>query len=437
MTYKSPTVFSYSEFVARSSKGGRPVKAGSLVLDGNEVKLRLQADRLKSGGAVHVDWLRFTVELKNAPIPSVEVLFPKPVGLTYQDVKDGLTELDIEYRKPLVQLRRERVCKLLQDIPDCDFAASTQAHALAEEVCKALGPDFSIEPEVLKGHDFYRFRWSITRNDVECAWVGFLASGDSPRQGAQAKTIHANVFGSACTFAHGDWRNRMANLVEEVGGKITRIDLALDFFDGIDGGLSRVRDDWHSGLMDVSGHRPKPNTVGPWVDGGRGRSFYFGSKEAGKQTNVYEKGVQLFGELDATRWERVELRYGNKLRDLPVDMLRRADDFFAGASDWHQKMLAEHGKYAEGLGVKVRPKQAIETVKAEVTRAVRWLTNTAGASVALAFEFLGQDEFLEIVTGRKKPGRLSKFSDSEISGACASLHTQVFQPRVRAVGLAI
>ncbi|MDN5502500.1 MAG: replication initiation factor domain-containing protein [Comamonas sp.] len=188
--------------------------------------------------------------------------------------------------------------------------------------------------------------------------------------------------------------------------------------------------------MDVNGRRPKANTVGPWVDGGRGRSFYFGSKEAGKQTNVYEKGVQLFGELDATHWERVELRYGNKLRDLPVDMLRRADDFFAGASDWHQKMLAEHGKYAEGEGVKVRSKQAIQTVKAEVTRAIRWLTNTAGASVALAFEHLGQDAFLEILTGRKLPGRLAKFSFQEISAACASLDTQVFQPKVRSIGLA-
>lgn len=409
----------------------------ALVLDGNEVKLRLQADRIKSGGAVHIDWLRFTCELKNAPTPSVDVLFPKPVGLTYQDVKEGLTEMDILYRKTVVQLRRERICKMLHDLPDQDFAASAQAHALALKVCKALGPDFSIEPEIKKGHDFYRFRWSIVRNDAECAWVGFLASGDSPRQAAQAKTIHANVYGSACTFARCDWRHRMANLIEEVNGKITRIDYALDFFDGIRGGLDRIRDDWHAGLMDVNGRRPKANTVGPWVDGGRGRSFYFGSKEAGKQTNVYEKGVQLFGELDATRWERVELRYGNKLRDLPVDMLRRADDFFAGASDWHQKILAEHGKYAEGEGVKVRSKQAVQTVKAEVTRAVRWLTNTAGASVALAFEFLGQDEFLEIVTGRKKPGRLAKFSDLEISAACASLHTQVFQPKVRSIGLAI
>ncbi|MFD2755181.1 replication initiation factor domain-containing protein [Comamonas terrae] len=402
----------------------RPV----LVMDGNEVKLRLQAERRHSGGLVHVDWLRFTCELRYAPVPQMEVLFPSPVADTLENPR---SIAEVEH----ANYRRAKMFRILRDMPDVDFAASAQAHALAQKVCKCLGPEFSIEPELKKGHDFYRFRWSIIRNDAEVAWVGFLASGDSPRQQAQAKTIHANIYGSACTFARGDWRHRMANLIEEVEGKLTRIDYALDFFDGIRGGLERIRDDWHAGLMDVNGRRPKANTVGPWVDGGRGRSFYFGSKEAGKQTNVYEKGVQLFGELDATNWERVELRYGNKLRDLPVDMLRRPEDFFAGASDWHQKMLAEHGEYNEGEGVKVRPKQAIESVRAEVTRAVRWLTNTAGASVALAFEFLGADEFMEIVTGRKKPGRLSKFSNEEIRAACAALNPQVFQPKVRSIGL--
>lgn len=404
-------------------------KQQALVIEGNEVKLRLQADRIKSGGVVHVDWLRFTCELKNAPVPVAEVLFPSPLTDTLENPR-SIAEQDLE------QYRRTKLLRILREMPDAEFAASAQAHALALKVCKALGPDFSVDPQLNKGKDFYRFRWSITRNDAEVGWVGFLASSESPKLDALAKTINVNVFGSACTFARGDWRHRMANLIEEVNAKITRIDYALDFFDGIRGGLERIRDDWHAGLMDVNGRRPKANTVGPWVDGGRGRSFYFGSKEAGKQTNVYEKGVQLFGELDATHWERVELRYGNKLRDLPVDMLRRADDFFAGASDWHQKMLAEHGKYAEGEGVKVRSKQAIQTVKAEVTRAIRWLTNTAGASVALAFEHLGQDAFLEILTGRKLPGRLAKFSFQEISAACASLDTQVFQPKVRSIGLA-
>jgi phage replication initiation protein len=400
----------------------------SLVLDGNEVKLRLEADRSTCNDRVHVDWLRFTCLRKSAPIPSEEILFPSaescvPAGYAH------MYDLDV------IHERRARVIKLLRELPDPDFAASAQAHALAQKICKILGTDFIIEPELKKGHDFYRYRWSITRNGAECAWIGFLASGDSPRQKTQAETIHANIYGSACTFAHGSWRARMANLIEEVQGKITRVDLALDFFDGISGGLDRIHREWHEGLMDVKGRRPAANTVGPWVEGGRGRSFYFGSKEAGKQTNVYEKGVQLFGLHDATRWERIELRYGNKLRDLPVDVLRRPDDFFAGASDWHCLMLAEHGYACLGEGVKVRAKQAVETVKAEVTRSVRWLTNTASQSLALAFQFLGNEEFLELVTCRNKPGRLQRFADSEISAAFAALSPTVFKPKVPVMGL--
>lgn len=400
----------------------------SLVLDGHQIKLRLEAARQKSSGLVHIDWLRFTVQLKFAPIPTAEVLFPAPV-------RDALEHPRSDYELEVAQWRRTRMLKLLRDLPDSDFAAGAQAHALAQKICKVLGPEFQIEPELQKGHDFYRFRWSITRNDVECAWVGFLASGDSPRQQAQSKGIHANLYGTACTFAHGDWRVRMANLIDQCEATITRVDLALDCFEGLSGGIDRAYADWHAGAMDVRGRRPGANTVGPWVEGGRGRSFYFGSKEAGKQTNVYEKGVQLFGVHDATRWERVELRYGNKLRDLPSDVLRRPDDFFADASDWHRLVLSEQGATAGAGAIKVRAKQAVETVKAEATRCVRWLQNTAGPSMAVAFEFLGEDRFLELITGRLRPGRLRKFSDQEIKAACAALSPTVFQPRVRSIGL--
>ena len=166
-----------------------------------------------------------------------------------------------------------------------------------------------------------------------------------------------------------------------------------------------------------------------------GAFLLFRFQRSGQQTNVYEKGVQLFGVHDATRWERVELRYGNKLRDLPVEVLRRPDDFFADASDWHRLVLSEQGATAGSGAIKVRAKQAVETVKAEATRCVRWLQNTAGPSMAVAFEFLGEDRFLELITGRLRPGRLRKFTDNEIKAACAALSPTVFQPRVRSIGL--
>lgn len=396
----------------------------ALFIEGTEVKLRLQADRRLSNHVVHVDWLRFTVQLKHAPIPTVDTLFPAPVQQHEWDFKSEF-EMDQE------RWKRAKLARMLRELPDADFAASAQALVLAQKICSILGPGFAVEQEIKKGQDFYRFRWSITRNGAECAWVGFLASGESPRQQAQAKTIHANLYGGACTFANGDWRHRMANLVEEMEGKVTRIDLALDFFDGMQGGVDRVRQDWHAGLMDVRGRRPDANTVGPWVEGGRGRSFYFGSKEAGKQTNVYEKGVQLFGKKDATNWERIELRYGNKLRELPADMLRRPDDFFAGASDWHASMLLEHGRLAVPEPVKVRSKQAVQSVLAEVTRNFRWAKDTAGQAIACVFQYGSEDDFLEIIGHRNLPGRLRKFASSEIKAAFAALSPSIYQPKTR------
>lgn len=378
----------------------RPSK-NDLVLDGNEVKLRLKAERANTQQAVHVDWVRFTCNLRSAPIPSVDDLFPRKNGVRWADEIGNM----------------ERLARVLRDLPDNDFAASAQAKTLAEQACEALGPDFSVYPEVRKGHDFYRFRWSIVRNGQECGWVGYLSSGDSPRQHAQAKTIHCNLYGTACTFAQHGFNDRLAAIVEATNATLTRIDLALDFFDGFTGGMERIKADYMAGLMDVNGRRPGCNLVGDWCNG-RARSFYFGSKEAGKQTNVYEKGHQLFGPKDDSPWLRVELRYGNKLRVLPSDMLRRPSDFFAGASDWHAAMLREADFIAAPEPVKTTPRLAAETIVAEVKRNVQWLLDTAAPSIALCFQHLGNTSFIEeILLNKKAPGRLQKFSTGEIAGA--------------------
>jgi phage replication initiation protein len=80
-------------------------------------------------------------------------------------------------------------------------------------------------------------------------------------------------------------------------------------------------------------------------------------------------------------------------------------------------MLAEHGAVsAVPEPVHCKPRRALEAVRAEVSRNVRWLLNTAAPSVALAFRHLG-DDFLELVTGKAAPGRLQSFNDAEVGGA--------------------
>lgn len=393
----------------------------SLVLDGGEIKARLQAERIRSAVPVHVDWVRFTCFLRNAPMPDADVLFPPPVVSTLDNPLSRHEEENGSYEKQ----RFAAFLRKLHDLPDSDFSPGAQAFGLAEKVCEILGDGFMVAREVRKGHDFYKHRWSIERNGVEVGWVGYLASGDSPRQRAQSKTMHVNLYGTACTFADHGWRDRIADLVDDVGGKLTRCDLALDFFDGLDGGMARIKTEYEAGLMDVGGRRPKCNMVGDWSDGGKkGRSFYIGSKEAGKQTNVYEKGAQLFGEKDATGWMRAELRYGNKLRHLSTDMLRRPADFFAGASEWHAALMREVQAHVIPERVPCTGRLAEETIEAEVTRNVRWLRDVAAPSLALAFQYLGVEEFISLVEHQQIPGRLRRFTKTEIARTYSRAHSR-------------
>ncbi len=378
-----------------------------LVLDGSQVKLRLLAERQESGQMVHVDWVRFTIQRRFAAAPSVDHLFPLKAD-PFENIWDE-------------EKRGARIDAMLRDLPDSEqsstnFAAWSQAFALAVEVASAMGTDFKVNEEVKKGHDFYRHRFAIERNGSECGWVGFLASGDSPRQQAQSSTIHCNLFGAACTFAAAGWRDRLSDIVETYNGDLTRCDLALDFFDGLVGGLDWVVEKYRSGACDVGGRRLKSRCVGDWLNGHE-RSLYLGSKEAGKETNIYEKGDQLFGVEAGSKWLRAELRYGNKLRELSTEMLRRPDDFFAGASAFHDSLLAIAGAVVFPEPVKCAPRLQIETVEAECTRNLRWMTNTAAASVAVAIECLGFDEMWSLIGNCKLPGRLQKFSKAELSRA--------------------
>lgn len=392
-------------------------RATDLVLDGSEVKLRLMAERSQSFNLVHVDWLRFTCRLLRAPVADVDILFPEPDVLVYPCSDEH--ELD--------QLceRNAMLARFLGELPSHEFSPAQQALALAQRVAECLGSHFSVALELRKGLDFYRHRWSVVRNGAEVAWVGFLASSDSPRQSMQSKTLHVNIYGAACTFADHGWRERLASLIVDVEGNITRVDFALDFFDGLPGGMDRVKSDYVNGAMDHRGKRPKCNMVGDWCNG-VARSFYFGSKEAGKQTNVYEKGHQLFGASSDSAWVRAELRYGNKLRVIPVDVLLRPDDFFAGASEWHANLHAEAvalfacPSIAMPEPVKTIGRLASETVLAEVARVARWAKAVAAPTFAAIVKFSSFEHLESLCLGEKLPGRLSRFSESEIQNAFAA-----------------
>jgi len=198
--------------------------------------------------------------------------------------------------------------------------------------------------------------------------------------------------------------------------KVTRVDLALDFFNGMSRTLPQLLEDYKNGAFDVRGRRPGSKIAGDWGNDAE-RSLYVGCRKSGKETNIYEKGDQLFGREAKNPWVRIELRYGNKLRVLPVDILRRPADFFAGASDWHQLQLLQAGEIAQAQPCKQEKELPVQTVAAEVTRNVRWALTSAAPTIAAAFRFLDNDAFLELCDWRTKqlPGRLRKFKESDLA----------------------
>ena len=384
-----------------------------LVLDGDTVKLRLIADRSVSPDPVHVDWVRFTVQRRcAADLSDVDAVWtddPEPVHASI---------FDAEYRLWLIR-------RNLREVGSENHTPGMQAADLAREVCECLGSEFLPGGDVLKGHDFYKHRLAILRAGAEVGWVGFGASGDSPRQAAQAGTLHVNLFGAACTFASSGWREKLANLIDKRSAVVTRVDFALDYFDGLPGGMSGIVAEYEAGGMDVYGKRPAYDQVGKWLDSDPScRSFYFGSKQAGKQTNVYEKGDQLYGSEAANPWIRVEVRYGNKIRVLPSDCLRRPGDFFAGSSDWHREKLQAFTQVNPQKIAIDRRRQA-ETVDSAVARVVRWAHNTAGPAIAVLAKFMPSESFLSFANCETVPGRLQKFTEGDLSGSFARLFIPV------------
>ena len=384
-------------------------RKNSLVLDGDTVKARLMAERTFTKTPVHIDWLRFTVRRRALDVITDPANFfpPSVNSREFGPIRPG--------QEATRWQALENLLKSYQS--DTDSLLATEAHELAVKVAEILGKGFTVALEPRKGQDFYRYRWSILRAETECGWVGFGTSSDSPRQAAQGQTIHVNLYGVACTFADHGWAKPMADLIDSLHGDITRADLALDFFDGIPGGFESVESDYLAGACDVHGKRPKYNQLGCWLKGHEhSRSFYIGSKEAGKQTNIYEKGHQLFGPESGSLWHRVELRYGNKLRELPTDLLRNPADFFAGASDWHQLMLSRADTVCSPSPIKTKERRVVETLDAAVSRSIRWAVDTAGPAISAFFRF-GGEAALDLLPLNRRPGRLMSFGEAEVGAA--------------------
>lgn len=151
--------------------------------------------------------------------------------------------------------------------------------------------------------------------------IGCIAYGGESQRGRWL----FQLTGAGCQFVK-DW-DGLADFIESLDAKLTRVDLALDFLHG-EHSVDEAVTLYGLGGFNMGGRSPKSRIDGDWLGMENGRTLYVGQATNGKMLRVYEKGRQL-GD-PKSEWVRFEVQLGSRDRVLPFECLTQPDRFFAG-----------------------------------------------------------------------------------------------------------
>lgn len=191
---------------------------------------------------------------------------------------------------------------------------ATNAKASIETLLRGwLGVEVSVT-ETRKGWNGYKHRLDIEG-------VGLVAYGGN------GDTIHIEMTGAGCMQVK-DW-DEVVQSLELLEARITRLDLAVDDFDGQTYNLDWCKAQYFAGKFDPArGAKPIPRLVDD-MGSGKGSTFYLGSRESGKLFRGYEKGKEQ-GDPESP-WFRCEVEWRNRHREIPIDAIRNPGKYFAGS----------------------------------------------------------------------------------------------------------
>lgn len=144
----------------------------------------------------------------------------------------------------------------------------------------------------------------------------------------QRNTALLSLSGAACSLIL-DWPGFVAFARDELNGRITRWDGAVDDYAGAHPVDDAIR--LHEqGMFTAGGRAPKMKQYGNWAHpDGTGRSVTIGIREHGKRLSVYEKGMELG--CPGHPWVRWELSLGNRGRVVPWEVLLEPGSYVVGA----------------------------------------------------------------------------------------------------------
>lgn len=168
--------------------------------------------------------------------------------------------------------------------------------------------------------------------DTGRGWSGYQQRYDIPAGGLIAvggngDTCHVELTGTGCALV-ADWDEFAAD-VEAFRGKLTRVDVAADDFEGAAYSIEWCRQQYNAGGFKPSrGMAPKAHCHSD-EGSGAGSTYYVGSRDSGKLFRGYEKGKQS-GDPESS-WFRLEVEYRAVHRELPVQMLTNPCAYLAGS----------------------------------------------------------------------------------------------------------
>ncbi|HFB9032344.1 TPA: replication initiation factor domain-containing protein, partial [Neisseria gonorrhoeae] len=165
-----------------------------------------------------------------------------------------------------------------------------------------------IEKAKHSGGRFYEGCWLMGTENAQYGRVHY---------GGQQNTILFELTGTGCGVAKEGWESRLfVFLTNAIRPKITRVDVAKDFFNG-EYSPNQAREDRNKGLFTCHHVKPKGECLGSdWEEEDdetkmtSGKTYGIGSRESSKYVRIYEKGKQL-GDKTST-WTRFEIEFKAK-----------------------------------------------------------------------------------------------------------------------------
>ena len=150
--------------------------------------------------------------------------------------------------------------------------------------------------------------------------------------GGQNDTILLSLNGAGCMAAKSGWEAVLHDYLSKFfWHRLTRVDLAHDFFDG-EYTVDQALDDFKAGSFSLGARPPEVAQHGNWITpSGKGRTLAVGTRGAGKMARVYEKGLQLGAQYSNIKpnWVRVEVELRCDDRVIPLDVLLHSGQYLA------------------------------------------------------------------------------------------------------------